>query len=801
MATLTPILGLSKPIVGADDDVWGGMWNANADILDTLVRPVDLNPYLKLVGGTMTGPLILSGNAVAALGAVTLQQMQTADALKLNDAPNDGSYYARRNAGWEVAPGSAITTDAPSDGFAYGRRNAAWSKTLMLAGGTMTGDIVLKGDATAALNPVSLQQLNAKAGAYLPLVGGDIAGTPGNLGLGGWRAADLASGWIAAQGLATPSGLGLNAYWTSAAGWKVMGSTAAFSAALNFSTPTGALAYLVAPSAAAGAVPAFITALTITAKGNLIGYNVTPPGADVLQASWHCSNFSTTAGGVTGSNIYYGSGPAWKASGAGYGYLFWQDPNTGIVQLNSYPSAAAGAAFGGPYTWQFQRDGNFISPSHVTATGQLYAGTHVYCSGTLYINPANGWEWSFYLNGGDHIYAHRSQWYDHWSAATGNRTWYAPAGARMALDGSGNLTVYSGFIRNTGGRIISQTGGAASVSMYDTATGLAMGWYVDNNLCCATLDANGGVVTYLGSVNTGGNLAMVGAVTAGQQVISYGQRVISQGTGEPSLCMHRPGYFAAGFLLNGSSQIIVANMDGNGGWQATWGTWSSDFLSIPLDIYCGRNFSTPGGMFCATGVMSGYCYAAGHFVGGNGDTGTGIYRNDPGAARYIQMAPSWYWSWQTTTGDFWWYAYSNATWRMRNTDWLAWNPTGPVGGIGAYQNYSDRRGKRDIGPTEVGLPEVLKLRPVRFTRIMRAEDTIGRKFPDGRDMPDFIPRSEIGFVAQDVLEALPEAVVESANFEDGEARFSLTYDTITTALVGAVKTLNARLAKLEGRHT
>ncbi len=38
MATQTPNLGLNKPDVGADDDVWGGLTNSNWDVLDTEVQ-------------------------------------------------------------------------------------------------------------------------------------------------------------------------------------------------------------------------------------------------------------------------------------------------------------------------------------------------------------------------------------------------------------------------------------------------------------------------------------------------------------------------------------------------------------------------------------------------------------------------------------------------------------------------------------------------------------------------------------------------------------------------------------------
>jgi hypothetical protein len=36
MPTTTPRLGLTKPVVGAEDDIWGPMLNGNADTLDTV---------------------------------------------------------------------------------------------------------------------------------------------------------------------------------------------------------------------------------------------------------------------------------------------------------------------------------------------------------------------------------------------------------------------------------------------------------------------------------------------------------------------------------------------------------------------------------------------------------------------------------------------------------------------------------------------------------------------------------------------------------------------------------------------
>jgi hypothetical protein len=56
MATTTPVLGLFKPVVGADDDSWGAFWNSNADTLDAAL--VGGGPFLPLTGGTVSGPLL-----------------------------------------------------------------------------------------------------------------------------------------------------------------------------------------------------------------------------------------------------------------------------------------------------------------------------------------------------------------------------------------------------------------------------------------------------------------------------------------------------------------------------------------------------------------------------------------------------------------------------------------------------------------------------------------------------------------------------------------------------------------------
>lgn len=55
--TVTPNYNLRKPIVGADNDAWGGNWNLNADTLDTQLKNVSNAQLPKDGSAPMSGPL------------------------------------------------------------------------------------------------------------------------------------------------------------------------------------------------------------------------------------------------------------------------------------------------------------------------------------------------------------------------------------------------------------------------------------------------------------------------------------------------------------------------------------------------------------------------------------------------------------------------------------------------------------------------------------------------------------------------------------------------------------------------
>jgi hypothetical protein len=106
----------------------------------------------------------------------------------------------------------------------------------------------------------------------------------------------------------------------------------------------------------------------------------------------------------------------------------------------------------------------------------------------------------------------------------------------------------------------------------------------------------------------------------------------------------------------------------------------------------------------------------------------------------------------------------------------------------AWTFVSDVRIKKDVEPINYGLAEVLRLKPSRY------------KFVDESV-------SNIGFIAQEVKEVIPEMVVGSGlEFEDQDTPeehaskvLSVSKETLIPILVKAIQELNARLTALENK--
>jgi hypothetical protein len=99
---------------------------------------------------------------------------------------------------------------------------------------------------------------------------------------------------------------------------------------------------------------------------------------------------------------------------------------------------------------------------------------------------------------------------------------------------------------------------------------------------------------------------------------------------------------------------------------------------------------------------------------------------------------------------------------------------GSVAGIGAYNNLSDARFKKDIASLQYGLDTIARLRPVGFNWI--AQDQEWKK------------QHQLGLIAQEVEPLVPEAVT-TAN--DELQTKSIAYSAFVPILIKAVQQLKA----------
>ena len=108
---------------------------------------------------------------------------------------------------------------------------------------------------------------------------------------------------------------------------------------------------------------------------------------------------------------------------------------------------------------------------------------------------------------------------------------------------------------------------------------------------------------------------------------------------------------------------------------------------------------------------------------------------------------------------------------------------GTAGGTSAWSSSSDRRLKTNIRPLESALAKVMKLNGVNFR---------------WKDETNHRPGNNVGFIAQEVLEVLPEVVSGGGKDENGnEVYYSIEYGSVVPVLVEAIKELKAEKDELK----
>jgi hypothetical protein len=124
---------------------------------------------LPLVGGSLTGSLMLFADPTQPLEAATKQMVDGKVAkagdtmggpLTLQADPTQPLQAATKAYVDAHAPGNL--PEAPVDSFLYGRLNTSWQRAIPVAGGTMTGPLLLAADPTQPLQAATKETVDAK---------------------------------------------------------------------------------------------------------------------------------------------------------------------------------------------------------------------------------------------------------------------------------------------------------------------------------------------------------------------------------------------------------------------------------------------------------------------------------------------------------------------------------------------------------------------------------------------------------------------------------------------------------------
>jgi hypothetical protein len=125
---------------------------------------------------------------------------------------------------------------------------------------------------------------------------------------------------------------------------------------------------------------------------------------------------------------------------------------------------------------------------------------------------------------------------------------------------------------------------------------------------------------------------------------------------------------------------------------------------------------------------------------------------------------------------------------------VASNQVAHISSTGMYSSLSDRRVKTNIAPLTQGLRTVLALRPVSY------DFHTSRQLQNGQVtfLPDDEPVRALGFVAQELLPVVPEAVEKPA--DERQAFYTVSYTALVPVLTQAVQEQPAQIEDLKKQN-
>ncbi len=823
----TPRLGLKKPTVDADDDLWGDHLNQNMDILDTAPPAAHTHPISDVTGLQSALNTIQSDIDTHEARTDNPHAVTAAQVGALTQTQGDARYL--RLAGGVLTGMLTLFADAASalQPVTLQQLNAKAGAYLPLAGGTLTGPLTLAGDGTLALHAVTLQQLNAKAGAYLPLAGGTLTGL---LTLSGNATLPLHA--VPLQQLATyaplasPGFTGVPTAPTAAPGTN---TTQIATTAFVLAIVSGGGSYLpLAGGVLTGSLQlppgsAAAPSLLFDANGVTGIYGGASTVALTIQGTSRLTLLNTTL--TINANVRTGVGSA-----AAPVYSFTADTGLGMYRNASgvLGFAVAGAdalllsATAATFTAAIVLPGNAATNLQAVPLQQVNSliGSAAYLplaggtlTGNLTLSLAAG-DVALTLNkpAGQTIRIFgQSAGQTRWVINMANAT--AETGGNAGSDWSLNRYTDAGALIDSAIAITRATGAVQmnaflGIGMAMPANASAGGFVVANGPSIrksqnilwngywsggqlVAIEAGGGGLFWFDDTNKRFEFKYANNVAAGA-ALSWSTPIVTIDSGGSITAIG--SVWAAnkggGFGLQDFGGGYWGLRFQNDGWRLQWGSAGSGLQYVNNSGTPLHTFKNDGG-YTNTGSI-----IAGAGVSALGDATFGMAGDVNN--RIFQFKTSWYLNFAMSTGDLSWIG-SSGTVRFAyrsSTDNVMYNNFAPMQGVGAYINSSDERGKIDIGATSYGLAEILKINPIHFRRRSRVK--VGA--PPST-------RVEIGFSAQDVQRHIPEAVLDSGLKPmkdapdlpgcDAPTLLGIQAEAIVAAMVNAIKTLNARLAVLE----
>ena len=313
----------------------------------------------------------------------------------------------------------------------------------------------------------------------------------------------------------------------------------------------------------------------------------------------------------------------------------------------------------------------------------------------------------------------------------------------------------TGAVTSNGGRLISQSNGAPSVTAYSVDHDLAYGFWADSNMAFGRMEGNGNPYVYFGGFDIDGNLGVNKNITGGNLYagnLVQGSKVVSVG----GVFEVAPKYYF--------------NRNASDGW---WRIYDAD---IPIfQVQPSGDTWMRGGLFVSQGKLD-----ANFALFGDINNRVVRFRDD-----------GWQIVW-AANGNF---IFSSP---VRTQAYIDFNGNLWVAGTVNGSVISDERTKRDIQPYTRGLEDIVKLNPImfRFNGEGGTQDTDEQK---------------IGLVAQQVLPYLPECVYPTRDLPVSDVspsphidprlpdQLSLDDKPLFFAMINALKTIDERLNRLESK--